>query len=234
MGSPQNTQKTIVLAIVTPADELSLVCTTSLLRLQQMAARRGDVLLDVHIVPTFLEALNTYARGDYLAVLDANVGAPPEFVFGVLDSPAAAAHPLIAGVYPLPRVDWERVSKTAKDPAATEPLSHAGNVYNVTPGAATLAHRYAPVTALAELRALVVDCRVLARMAGPDISYVENGATKYLFAHESVWENSRQNEYQTFARKSGESVVADLEAPCVLAAPAQFAGCVGMRQNGIR
>ena len=38
-------------------------------------------------------------------------------------------------------------------------------MYNVTPGAATLAQRYAPVTALAELRALVVDCRVLARMA---------------------------------------------------------------------
>ena len=225
-------QKTIVLAIVTAADEISLACTTSLLRLQQMAARRGDVLLDVHIVPTFLEALNTYARGDYLAVLDANIGAPPEFVFGVLEPGVDAK--LIAGVYPLPRVDWERVSKTAKDPAATEPLSHAGNVYNVTPGAATLAHRYVPVTALTELRALIVDCRVLQRMAGPDISYVDGGATKFLFTHDSVWENSRQNEYQTFARKSGETVVADLEAPCVLAAPAQFAGCVGMRQNGIR
>ena len=50
--------KKVILAVVTQTEDVSLQCTTSLLRLQQAAARRPDVHLDIHIVSTLLEALN--------------------------------------------------------------------------------------------------------------------------------------------------------------------------------
>jgi hypothetical protein len=217
----------IVLAVVAPVEELSLACMTSLLRLQQLAARRNDVRLDVHMVPTFLDALNAYVAGEFVVVLDANIGAPPEFVFGILDS----KHNVIAGVYPVPGVDWDRVRKIADDPLANEPLNHAGNVYNVIPASAGF-QRYIPIAEIKELRALAVRSSVLEKLAGPDISYAaEDGTTKYLFTHDSVFENKLQNVWQTFARKTGEVIVADIETPCVYNAPAQFAGCVGMRTS---
>jgi len=219
--------KTIVLAIVTVTDDISLACTTSLLRLQQMAGRRTDCRLDVHVVPSFLEALNLYASGDYVVVMDAMAGVPPEFVFGVLDAP----HPVIAGVYPLPTVDWERVGKVLRDPESTEPIGHAGNVYNLVPASGSL-KRYVPVSSVTELKILAVQSTLLEQLAGPDISYVDPVTNKprYLFAHESVFKDAYQNAYQTFSRRLPCAIVADLDAPCVLSAPAQFAGCVGMRR----
>ena len=215
--------KTVVLAVVTITDELSLSCTTSLLKLQQVAALRGDIKLDVHIVHSFLEALNAFTTGDYIVVMDGNTGVSPEFVFGILET----KHLAIAGVYPLPRVDWERVTKVLNDPNATEPLNHAGNVYNVVPVPGQSLGRYVPIKDVTELKVLALDCSVLKKMAGPDISY--DGGKGFLFAHESVYEDMYQNAYQTFARKLGVEIVADLEAPCTLAAPAQFAGVIGMR-----
>ncbi len=221
--------RTIVIAIITPNDDISLACTTSMLRLQQVTGRRTDVRLDVCIVPTFLEALNTFgdlADGDYVVAIDATVGIPPDFVLGVLDS----KHPVVAGVYPLGTINWDRVGKVLRDPHDQEPINHAGNVYNVTPSGAGALQRYVAVSKVLELKVVAIAASKLREMAGPDISYEHSDKTKYLFAHDSVFENAYQNPYQTFARKVGDIVV-DLESPCILSAPAQFAGCVGMRQT---
>lgn len=215
----------IVLAIVAPTDELSLPCTTCLLKLQQIAARRGDIKLEVSIVPTVLQALNQYKQGDWVVVLDSMLGMPPEFVTGLFE----CQHDVVVGVYPLPVVDWNRVSSRVLGPetsrAGAEPLQHAGNVYNIKPKASRM-QRYVPVADAAELKLLAVRSSLLQDMAGPTTSF-EGGD---LFAYESVFDNQFQNVYQTFARKVGlDRVVADLESPCMLSAPAQFAGCVGMR-----
>lgn len=227
MQSAPAPPRKVVLAVVTTTDDISLACTTSLLRLQQLAARR-NVALDVHVVGSFLEALNTHEHGDFVVAMDAACGVPPEFVFGLLDS---KDHPVIAGVYPLAKVDWDRVGRVLADPLATEPLSHAGNVYNVTPSPGPGLHRYVPIKDVSELRVLGVSSAILAAMAGPHLSYTDSdGNDKTLFAYESVLDGAYQNPWQTFARLLGSTpIVADLEAPCVFAAPAQFAGCVGMR-----
>lgn len=213
---------TVVLAIVSKTDDVSLACTTSLLRLQQHAARREDIALDVHIVGDLLEALNI-GRGDYIVTIDAQCGFPVEFIFGLLDS----GHKVVAGVYPLPRVDWDRVKKTLES-ESKEPLGHSGNVYNLTPVLGGGLQRYAPVKEVKELRVLAIATSVLAEMAGPCNSF---GDGKYLYCHDSVYEDVFQNPYQTLVRKlpSDVRVMADLDMPCVLSAPAQFAGCVGMR-----
>lgn len=213
---------TIVLAIVTKTEDVSLACTTSLLRLQQQAARRDDIILDVHIVPEVNDALNL-VTGDYVVAIDAQCGFPPEFVFGVVE----CKHSAVAGVYPLPKVDWDRVSKVLHSEVSTEPLHHAGNVYNLTPAVASM-QRYVPVKHVRELRVLALKTQVIKDLMGPSTSYADN--TKHLVCHDAVYDDTFHNVYQTLFRKIPQ-IVADVEAPCVLSAPAQFAGCVGMRAS---
>lgn len=210
--------KSAVIAIVTATDDISLNCTTSLLLLQQEAARRGNVL-SVTIVPTFLEALNSKNNGfDYLFAIDGTAGVPTAFVFGVLDG----THEAVAGVYPLPKIDWDRVTRALVREDDSEPIAHAGNVYNLTPAPGHPLSRYVPVTKVEELRVLAVSTRVLQEIEG-DV-YEE---TKKLYTRDSVESGVLLNAYQTFARKV--ALVADLQAPCSLSAPATFAGCIGYR-----
>lgn len=215
MASPT----TVVLAIITKTEDVSLACTTSLLRLQQHAARREDVVLDVHIVPELNDALNL-VTGDYVVAIDAQCGFSPEFVFGAVNS----KHPAVAGVYPLPKVDWDRVKKVLHSDSK-EPLCHAGNVYNLTPAVATM-QRYLPVAKVEELRVLALKTSAIKDLMGPSTSYAEN--TKHLVCHDAVYDDTFHNCYQTLFHKLPH-MVADVEAPCVMSAPAQFAGCVGMR-----
>jgi hypothetical protein len=214
---------TVVLAIVTKTEDVSLACTTSLLRLQQQAARREDIVLDVHIVPELNDALNLVS-GDYVIAIDAQCGFTPEFVFGVVES----EHSAVAGVYPLPKVDWARVKKVLHSDSSKEPLNHAGNVYNLTPAVSTM-RRYVPVTKVEELRVLALKSSLIKDLMGPSTSYAGN--TKHLLCHDSVYDDAFHNCYQTFFRKISQLLVADVEAPCMMSAPAQFAGCVGMRAS---
>jgi hypothetical protein len=210
--------KSAVLAIITATEEISLACTTSLLRLQQEAARRGN-MLSVTIVPTFLEALNSRNEEfDYLIAIDGAAGVPPEFVFGVLDG----THEAVAGVYPLPQIDWDRITRALVREDSAEPIHHAGNVYNLTPTAGVNLARYVPVAKVEELRVLAVSTKVLDGIYGDPF-----GSDHRLYTCETVESGKLLNAYQTFARKV--SLVADLEAPCSLSAPATFAGCVGYR-----
>ena len=215
--------KSAVIAIVTENEEMSLACVTNLLRLQQRAAQRGNPLT-VNMVPTLLEALNSDSHdADYLFVVDCNVGMSPEFVFGVLDG----THDAVAGVYPLPKIDWSRITRVLADPDATEPIEHAVNVYNLTPVARNRMQRYVPVKDVRELRALAISFDLVRAIEGDEYED-DGGAKRKLYARESVVDGVLLNKYQTFARKI-PSLVADLEAPCTLNAPAMFAGCVGYR-----
>jgi hypothetical protein len=212
--------KAAVVAIVTTeSEEISTACVTSMLRLQQQAAQHGNALT-VTIVPSFLEALNSNLNGaEYLFVVNGNVGVPPEFFFGVF----ASGHDAVAGVYPLPKIDWTRVTRVLADEDASEPLAHAGNVYNLTPVAGRTLRRYVPVKNVQELRVVAISSKALESVVAD--AYGEHGEHK-LYAHDSVIDGKLHNPYQTFAHKLDAQVcatlVADLEAPCSLSAPASL------------
>jgi len=209
----------IILAVVTPTEDVSLQCTTSLLRLQQSAASKTDVSLDFHIVSTLLEALNLYTKGDVLLVVDGQCSVSSEFVFGGLDKPC------VLGIYPLAKVDWERVAKTVTIEGSQEPPGHTGNVYNVVPQASTMS-RYVLLQQVLEAKVLMIKTEEIQKIVGPHTQYDQN---KHLLCHDSVFEGIHQNQYQTFLRKLQCPVVGDLQEQCTLSGSAQFAGCVGMR-----
>lgn len=222
----------VILAIVAK-DDVSLQCTTSLMQLQQEAVQRQVCTLDLHIVSTFLEALNLYDKGQYLVIIDGQCGVRPEFVFGLI----ASKHKVVAGVYPLPVVNWDRLALSLSkahhtSKPALEPIHHAGNVYNLTPANGGFA-RYLPVKtgSVQDLRVLGLATQVLRDMAGPHNAFSVQGETKHLFAYDAVFDDTLHNPYQTFVRLLPASVtlMADVQEQCVLSGPAQFAGCVGMR-----
>lgn len=224
---------TVVLAIVAN-DDVTLQCTSCLMQLQQEAVARQVCVLDLHVVTTFLDALNLYDKGQYLVIMDGKCGVPPEFVFGFV----TGNHAAVAGVYPLPVIDWDKVAvavslaaHTSNPP--TESVQHAGNVYNVMPSNGGFA-RYLPVDmeSVHELRVLGLSTEVLKNMAGPHNEFkTPHGQTRYLFAYDSVFDGKYRNPYQTFARllPSDVRLVADVQEQCMFTGPAQFAGCVGMR-----
>jgi hypothetical protein len=213
----------IVLAVVTKTEEISLQCTTSLLRLQQAIATKKDLVLDFNIVTSFLDALNLHTKGDFLVIIDQQCSCSVEFVLGGLQ------HPAVVGVYPLGQVNWKRIETRINTPGATEPLRHAGNVYNIIPAQASLS-RYLPVQSVVESKVLMIKSEEIAKITGPHTEYTDaQGVRKDLLAHPSVFENTLQNEYQTFIRKLQCPLVADVQEQCTLSANAQFAGCVGQR-----
>lgn len=224
---------TVMLAVVSPTKEVSIACQTSLLRLQGAAAQRADLRLEITLEASFNDALNAPTAADWVVVVDWCTGFPPEFVFGLLESAAAGAG-LVAGVYPLPTVDWERVGRVlgvggGAARASREPIAHAGNVYNVVLEN-TFEGRYAPVAEARELGVLAVAKDVLEAVASPAISYTApDGKTRYLYAHASVFEDALQTDHQTFVRRAARPLLADTACPCSLSGPAQFAGSASHR-----
>lgn len=223
MASPTSAPSRIILAVVTTTEEVSLQCTTSLLRLQQTVATRKDLALDFHVVSSFLDALQLHSRGEYLVIVDQKCGFTADFVL------AGLQHPAVVGVYPLGQVDWKRVETRINSPGSQEPLHHAGNVYNIVP-ANTMLARYIALQSVIECRVLILHSEEIAKITGPHTEYIDaNGDAKHLLTHSSVFENQLQNEYQTFIRKLQCPVVADVQEQCTMSANAQFAGCVGQR-----
>ena len=232
-SSQPSTVKNVSFAIVTPNEDVCLQCATSLLRLQQTAARKPDIHLDIHFVSSFLDALNVVSVEDnkWLIIVDASCGIPDQFVYHAIES----GKDMVLGVYPLARVDWNRVSTRLNcDETDTEPLAHAGNVYNVTPKSAAY-NRYVTVADAEETKIMCVSTAALRKISGPHTSFVQPNSG-HLFTHDSVnvkdGISQRSNVYQTIVRKfldHGLSVVADIENQCTNSGNAQFAGCVGLR-----
>lgn len=217
----------IIFAVITRTDDISLQCTTSLLKLQQLAARRQDLVMDFHILGCVGDALNMYAQGDYLVIVDGQNGVPPEFVFGAIDS----THPAVFGVYPLAKVDWERVKSRVQDETATEPLGHAGNVYNIVPKHATMG-RYVPVDSINESKVMVLKCSVVESMAGDHTKTTKDGKEYHILHYESSADGEFNTPDQTFFRALQQYtpvVLADIQEQCTYSGNAQFAGCVGQR-----
>lgn len=219
-----STPTRILFAVITHTDDISLQCTTSLLKLQQVAARRPDIVMDFHILNSVGDALNMYAQGDYLVVIDQRNGFTPEFILGALE------HSAVLGVYPTPIVDWERVKARVQDDRATEPLAHAGNVYNIVPESASMS-RYVPVKSIRESKVMVIKSSVIESMVGEHTKSTKDGKPFHILHFESSSDDTLNNPDQTFFKtlQRYTNVVADLQEQCTMSGSAQFAGCVGLR-----
>lgn len=224
MSTPEpkapNDALTLIVAIVTGTDDISLQCTTSLLKLQQHAAQKA-IKIDFHIVKTYHDALNMYTRCDYLAVIEGQCGFSPTMVLHAIETEQSAVY----GVYPLGKVDWTRVDTRLKNPSG-EPLGHAGNVYNIVPKASSLS-RYVPIDSVKDSKVMILKSTVIDAMTGPHTS-TNNG---HILWYDSSFENTYQTPPQTFFRLLSQHtpVMADTHEQCTLSANAEFSGCVGQR-----
>jgi hypothetical protein len=216
----------IIFAVVTHTDELSLQCTTSLLKLQQLAARRADLMMDFHIMNSVGDALNMYSKGDYVVIVDGRNGFSADFIFGAIE----AGHKAVYGVYPLPQVDWERVKARVQNENATESLAHAGNVYNIVPQESSMS-RYVPIKSIKESKVMILQAAVIESMVGEHTKTTKNGSEFHILHFESSSDNLLLNPDQTFFKSlQGHcTVLADLQEQCTVSGSAQFAGCVGQR-----
>ena len=110
------------LVIGTPCfnGQVASLYATSLMKLQQACAKRGNLDLTVNLL--WGDALITRARQDivarflenasttHLLFLDADLGFEPEQVFRLLDFDTD----MCAGVYPTKRFDWAKITEQAK------------------------------------------------------------------------------------------------------------------------
>jgi hypothetical protein len=100
--------------------QVASLYTTSLLKLQQACAQRGNLDLSINLL--WGDALITRARQDivahflenqsatHLLFVDADMGFEPDQVFRLLDFGADVA----AAVYPTKRYDWDKIAEHAK------------------------------------------------------------------------------------------------------------------------
>lgn len=225
--SQPSTTCTLIVAVVTGTDDISLQCTTSLLKLQQHAAQKANLKIDFHIVKTYHDALNMYTQCDYLAIIDGQCGFSPTMVVHAVDTQQSAVY----GVYPLGKVDWARIDTRLKNPSPGEPLGHAGNVYNIVPKVSSLS-RYVPIESVKDSKVMILKSSVIDAMTGPHTS-TDNG---HILWYDSSFENTYQTPPQTFFRllmqqcqQQQTPVMADTHEQCTLSANAEFSGCVGQR-----
>lgn len=226
------TSKHVVICVVTNLKtDVTLNTAISLLRLQtKLMAHPERTRVDVHFVPTLNDALNTVHRiGKEGAtgglVVDGNVGFDTDFLLRAMDRPTV---PLVVGVYPLPIIDWKRVTE---HPVPTEDPSSWGNVYNVTlTGVTDSATGYLEaVPESAHLGLFWVRSGVLADIVTrhPDIMTADGAVGA--FARDGVYDGKDTRASDRFLQLYGGRVLADPESGATNSGPTEFGGCVGAR-----
>lgn len=174
-----------------------------LMRLQAALLSSKGVQAVVELLPSVKAAAAQAREGGYDAAvaLATDVAFPPSFVTRALEVDA----PFVAGVYPLPRLDWGRVKARADD--EREATRFKGNTYNVDAASArpTVHTGYLAVRS-AGLSAVVLKKEAIEALAGcPESSDA---------ALCEAW---------------GRDILVDLEHQCATMGPLEFMGCVGLR-----
>lgn len=221
-----------VCVVANARNEISLITAMSLLRLQIRMMTERNYAVGIHFVRTFDDALNVVYSDPELyggVVVDGTLGFSADFVL----ASERSGLPLVAGVYPLPTVDWERVKAVGtgdKAGATPEPPSFWGNAYNVSPLPGSSPHseyiRVDPNTAtlgLVWVRRSDLDQIVRShpevRAAGGAVSFATPG----------TYDGVRLNEYQRFLQLYGYVLFADIARQASSTGPTEFGGCVGYR-----
>lgn len=195
----------LLLAIVS-AEQCSLGFTISILKTVNLLVREAQV--NVEIVSTIQEAValaHSVEGIDAMVAIRSGLSFSPEFVTRGLK-----AGPFVAGVYPLPTIDWGRVA--AQKGPASEQLRFKGNTYNLDP--AGCRQRGAPPGYLAvdnvELGAVVLGKAAIKALA-------DKASCKGLVTDTQL------------CRAWGKDILVDMDHQCTNFGPHEFTGCVGMR-----
>lgn len=214
--------KILVAGITGDRLDVSTQFAMSLLRLQMDVAPRQDLQLTVTFLNSLNDALNTAldSEADVLVAADARVSFPGSFVLGAEDAPD-----VVVGVHPLPAVDWDRVKKAAE--GGQEPLESSGFAYNVVPHENSPCKRYMRIgdgttRVLRIKKKAILELALLAETptTGSKI-FVRDGVIDGQFVPRDRW----------LLKTYKKAVFADVESPCGYAGVAEFAGCVGQRQQ---
>lgn len=158
----------VLIAIVSPTEHSTLMFASSMRDLQNTLMLLHDMHITICVVKNLQMALRA-ARDkqsreplDALVAIDSTVGFPVSFVVRALNVPA----PFVAGIYPLPMVDWDRVQERATKPGNREETKYTGCVYNLDPSKAVMApHGYVRVHRI-ELKAVVLKKTALEALLG--------------------------------------------------------------------
>lgn len=192
----------VLLAIVSDGS-CSIMHAVSLMNLQTaVRGAGGGVQLTIALATDVRHAaeLGEQAECDAVVAVRSTLAFSPGLVLRALVSP----HPFVAGIYPLPRIDWQRVQAKAADTA--EATRFKGNVYNLDARRARhAANGYLAVESM-QLGAVVLKKEAMRAVAACGAARDEDVC--------AAW---------------GADIHADLDNQCTLLGPAEFAGCVGLR-----
>lgn len=226
------TTKVLIAGVSNPQkNESSISFAMGMLRAQAELLTRRDVAVNVGLYTSMHEVLNSfYKRGfDVLVAIDSLLGVNERFITRNI----WCTHDLVAGVYPLPHIDWEKVKEKTQAGSA-EPTALQGLDYNVSGiRGADLGSKYLTIDPPADMRAFVLKRSVLeaAVQAHPEIAFTNGaGETEYNFWTTRVVDNRRLTEAENLCALWGGPVHADYEYQLQNFGPLDFAGCVGNRQ----
>lgn len=196
----------VLLAIIaTSSTGCSLGFAVSMLRLQMALVTAPNMQAVVHVAPSIREAIAAAMEDgsfDAVVAVSATLGFPASFVLRGLVAPG----PFVAGIYPLPTIDWDRVVSRAAD--TNETTKFKGNAYNIDAAAAkpaTSAPGYLTVKR-AGLGAVVLKKEAFEALAG-----------------------SGAKDDDDLCEAWGKDILVDLDAQCTNMGPMDFTGCVGYR-----
>lgn len=192
----------VLLAIVT-TETCSLKFAVSMMRMQTALQTAPNVHAVIELVPSLHDALklaHAEKAVDVVVAIHSHLGFPAGFVLRGLVAPG----PFVAGIYPLPRLDWDRVA--AKAGVEGELECYKGNVYSVDASAARHAGNGYLGVKTAGLGAVVLQRAAIDALGGlPAMSDDQ------------------------LCRAWGKDILADLDNQCSNFGPVEFTGCVGLR-----
>lgn len=216
-------RKLIVCVVTNGRADVSLTTAISMLKMQSTMVSTPDppFRAEISFVNTLDDALNVGWKtddADAVFAVEHTIGFDPDFVVEAL----ACEFPVVAGAYPLPVVDWERV----KTQPANEMPPFWGNVYSVKPKD-SLCKGYAQCDK-AELGMVMIKRAALQAIADahPDIIDSEGNAS---FAAAGVYGGTRMSASERFHHLHGEPVWTDIRRGGTSTGPTEFGGCVGAR-----
>lgn len=200
-----------MLAVVQPPGsvECSLGFAVSMLRLQTaLASAPIQIQAVLHVVPSVCDVLKVMADdSSFRAAVCVN--SDITFPAGLILRALSTGQPYVTGVYPLPRLDWERI----KEKAATKTVESAqfwGNTYNVDASKAKfLGGGYIEVD-----------------RADPGVVVLTRDAAEAIHAKKPASDAD-------IPRAWGKAILADIDHGCSSFGSMDFFGCVGMR-NALR
>ena len=199
----------VLLAVVGDSGTCSLGFAVSMLRLQTaLQSSPVPVQAMMEVVPSVRTALDIAAADKSIEAVVAiknSLSFTPGFVLRALASKKDA----VVGVYPLPRIDWDRVKARQ---STSEKAEFRGNVYNIDASKATFAGN--GYLELANGQSVVESgCVVLTRQA------VDTLATP----------STHKTTDEVLGAAWTKAVYADVDQQCSNFGPVEFFGCVGMR-----